>query len=100
MSEIVQRLRSRRQATAWARGIDADYPVKWGHDALCLEAADELERLTRELEEARKDQARYRWLRSLEHCNEVWCFIGAGEAAGNLDAAIDAAMSQDGRAEG
>lgn len=39
-----------------------------------------------------RDAQRYRWLRSLEHCNEAWCFIGSGNANSNLDAAIDAAM--------
>lgn len=39
-----------------------------------------------------RDAERYRWLRSLEHCNEAWCFIGSGNANSNLDAAIDAAM--------
>lgn len=39
-----------------------------------------------------RDAERYRWLRSLEHCNEAWCFIGSGNANSNLDAAIDDAM--------
>lgn len=52
----------------------------------------EVERVTKELEAAKADAARYRWLRSLEHCNEAWCFIGGGNADSNLDAAIDAAM--------
>lgn len=39
-----------------------------------------------------RDAERYRWLRSLEHCNEAWCLIGSGNANSNLDAAIDAAM--------
>ena len=39
-----------------------------------------------------RDAGRYRWLRSLEHCNEAWCLIGSGNANSNLDAAIDAAM--------
>ena len=39
-----------------------------------------------------RDAERYRWLRSLEHCNEAWCFIGSGNANSNLDAAIDAAI--------
>ena len=38
-----------------------------------------------------RDAKRYRWLRSLEHCNEAWCFIGSGNANSNLDAAIHAA---------
>lgn len=43
-------------------------------------------------DDVQRDAERYRWLRSLEHCNEAWCFIGSGNANSNLDAAIDAAM--------
>lgn len=43
--DIVERLRARRTATRWARGLDTDYATSWEPDALCLEAADEIERL-------------------------------------------------------
>lgn len=36
-----------------------------------------------------QDAERWRTARSLEHCNAVWCAIGDGEAAGNLDATVD-----------
>jgi hypothetical protein len=45
MSELVQKLRDRKQAIAWSRGQDTDYPTKWEPDALCQKAADELERM-------------------------------------------------------
>lgn len=48
--------------------------------------------LQRAVEELNKDAERYRWMRSLEHCNEAWCFIGEGNANSNLDKAIDAAI--------
>ncbi len=48
MSDLLKRLRA----------AGDDYTVAWGSGELYDEAADELERLTRELEEARKE-ARY-----------------------------------------
>jgi hypothetical protein len=46
---LVERLRARRNATRWARGLDLDYATAWEPDALCAEAADEIERLRAEL---------------------------------------------------
>lgn len=48
--------------------------------------------LIRRLRAAERDSARWHAARSLEHCNAIWCAIGAGEAGKNLDATIDAAM--------
>ena len=45
MTDLVQKLRDRKQAIAWRRGLDTDYPTKWEPDALCQQAADELDRL-------------------------------------------------------
>jgi hypothetical protein len=42
---LVERLRARRNATRWQRGLDLDYATAWEPDALCAEAADEIERL-------------------------------------------------------
>jgi hypothetical protein len=44
-SSLVERLRARRNTTRWARGLDLDYATTWEPDALCAEAADEIERL-------------------------------------------------------
>ena len=60
--------------------------------AVMRDAAAHIEDLERRLREAEKDAARWRAARSLEHCNTIWCAIGAGEAGSNLDATIDAAM--------
>ena len=46
---LTERLRARRNATKWARGMDTDYATTWEPDLLCLEAADEIERLQREI---------------------------------------------------
>lgn len=46
------------------------------------------------LQDKLKNAERYEWFRSLEHCNEVWCMIGEGNATGNLDEAIDSAMTR------
>jgi Protein of unknown function (DUF551) len=43
---LVEKLRERRQAVAWSRGQDTDYPTKWEPDALCQQAADEIDRLS------------------------------------------------------
>lgn len=45
MSDIVQKLRDRKQAVAWSRGQDTDYPTKWEEDVLCQQAAEEIETL-------------------------------------------------------
>ena len=45
MSDIVQKLRDRKQAVAWSRGQDTDYPTKWESDVLCQKAAEEIEAL-------------------------------------------------------
>lgn len=53
----------------------------------------EIERLRDENAGLRKDAERWRATRA-EHCNVVWCAIGAGECGRGLDAAIDAAMQE------
>ena len=75
-------------------------------------AADELERLTRELEEARKDAERYRWLKEtfgdcrhgLPNLEAAWdddiddfrsIKFWSIKTPEDVDAAIDAAMSQE-----
>lgn len=45
MSDLVQRLRAERRPTAWARGVDTDYPTAWEPNPLCHEAAAEIEAL-------------------------------------------------------
>ena len=40
LGPLVEKLRERRQAVAWSRGQDADYPTKWEPDALCQQAAE------------------------------------------------------------
>ena len=42
---LVERLRQERRATAWARGLDVDYPTAWEPNLLCHEAAAEIVRL-------------------------------------------------------
>lgn len=92
MSDLVRKLRHE----AWHTSYKPSKP--WD---LLVEAADELERLTREPEEARKDQARLEW------------FFGPGDKTPFLDhyllgvrqnysidqwrTAIDAAMAQEKR---
>ncbi len=49
MTDLVQKLRDRKQAIAWRRGQDTDYPTKWEPDALCQQAADEIETLRTQL---------------------------------------------------
>ena len=49
---LVEKLRERKQAVAWSRGQDADYPTKWEPDALCQQAADEIARLCARLNDA------------------------------------------------
>lgn len=88
---LVEKLRERKQAVAWSRGQDTDYPTKWEPDALCQQAADEIARL-------RADAERYRWLE--EHCTSendngdkclvFWCDF---ENYNDVDAAIDAARA-------
>lgn len=46
---LLQNLRARKQAIAWSRGMDTDYPTKWEPDALCQQAADEIEMLRTQL---------------------------------------------------
>jgi hypothetical protein len=50
--DLVQKLRDRKQAIAWSRGQDTDYPTKWEPDALCQQAADEIETLRTSLAKA------------------------------------------------
>lgn len=90
MSDLVQRLR------AFAN-------VGGGHMPLVDQAADELERLTRELEESRKDQARLDYIAGNARCDpkmdgqHVWWPTSFNHRllGPNLRAAIDAAMSQE-----
>lgn len=63
MTDIVQRLRMERRATAWRRGLDCDFPTAFEQHPLCQEAAAEITRLRAEAEALRKDAERYRWLR-------------------------------------
>ena len=62
------------------------------HQSLRERIAIELVPALKTSQEVKSNAERYRWLRSLEHCNEAWCLIGSGNANSNLDAAIDAAM--------
>jgi hypothetical protein len=54
VTDLAQKLRDRKRAIAWSRSMDADYPTKWGPDALCQQAADEIERLRAEVAEWEK----------------------------------------------
>ena len=69
----------------WERDEDLDGPLYW-YTPLYTHPAPGVP------DDVARDAERYRWLRSLEHCNEAWCLIGSGNANSNLDAAIDAAM--------
>lgn len=40
VGRLVEKLRERKQAVAWRRGQDTDYPTKWEPDALCQQAAE------------------------------------------------------------
>jgi hypothetical protein len=55
-------------------------------------SAAEISRLTVELEEARKDARRYRWL--VNHKHVPWGFLGNAHEVG-IDEAIDAAMTKE-----
>jgi hypothetical protein len=69
-----------------------------------IEAADELDRLRRELAEAQRDAGRYRWLRERAYKDggSIYCAgpdgsydeFAVGYLPDGLDAAIDAAMAE------
>ena len=104
---LVEKLRERRQATAWSRGQDTDYPTRWEPDALCQQAANEIDRLHAALKQANdqaehferlwyltnEDAARYAFAKTLEGqvvTMETLKVRGAAE----LDQAIDDAMME------
>jgi len=103
--DLIERLRERR-ITRWVHSTGM--PPKsdgFTRDALCIEAADEIERLTnntdnlrqqvedltKERDALRLDAARYRWLRAnhLQVGPDAWIITGD-----DLDEAIDAAMKE------
>ena len=105
---LVEKLRERKQAVAWSRGQDADYPTKWEPDALCQQAADEISRLTAALKQANdqaehferlwyltnEDAARYAFAKTLEGqvvTMETFKVRGAAE----LDQSLDDAMAEE-----
>ena len=59
---LVERLRQERRPTAWARGVDTDYPTAWEPNRLCHEAADEIERLRADL-------------KAMEGFADLWYFV-------------------------
>lgn len=105
MSDLIERLRDKARLRA-AHGLTG-----WvlAEEALLAQAADEIERLTaerdelrRQLAEAEQDARRYRWLRG-EHkrvdpiCAVIWKRNGDRNGSewvntANIDAEIDAAM--------
>ena len=113
MSELVQKLRDRKQAIAWSRGMDTDYPTKWEPDALCQQAADEIARLTAALKQANdqtehferlwyltnEDAARYAYAKTLEG-QVVTMETFKSRGAAELDQAIDDAMAEEAAALG
>ena len=93
MTDIVQRLRMERRATAWRRGLDCDFPTAFEQHPLCQEAAAEITRLRAEAEALRKDAERYRWLR--DGCNykhSAANSIAVNRYGMERDAEIDAAL--------
>lgn len=110
---LVERLRQERRPTAWARGLDVDYPTAWEPHLLCHEAAAEIERLRTALKKANdqaehferlwyltnEDAARYAFAKTLEGqvvTMETFKVRGAAE----LDQAIDDAMAEEAEAHG
>lgn len=74
--------------------MKTEYAIDWSKTAAEISAdyeamAKQLDELREENEALRDDADRYRWLRLLDNCNKAWCLIGLGNAAANLDAAID-----------
>ena len=77
-------------------------PERWR--ALFMEAAEQrdaalsdLARLRAELEGARRDAARYRWLRDAANAyRDEWNSFGPYSAPSEIDAAIDAAIAAQG----
>lgn len=94
MTDIVERLRMERRATAWRRGLDCDFPTAFEQHPLCQEAADEITRLRAEAEALRKDAERYRWLK--ERNVTTVLLIAYSERAAcehdDPDTAVDAAI--------
>lgn len=106
---LIEKLRERR-VTRWVQSTGR--PPKsdgFSRDALCFEAADEIERLTAERDALRLDAGRYRYLRNRVPaevlCNRgiaAGCWIDYEDEKGDLilltrddaDAAIDAAMKE------
>ena len=65
-----------------------------------LADAAEIARLRSELEEARRDAARYRWLRDPANANrDEWNSFGPYSAPSEIDDAIDAAIAAQGAKE-
>ena len=103
MSDLIERLRDKARLRA-AHGLTG-----WvlAEEALLAQAADEIERLTaerdelrRQLAEAELDAQRYRWLRNeantARKCDPMVCIYPLDEQdlidGDRLDVAIDAAM--------
>ena len=103
MSDLIERLRDKARLRA-AHGLTG-----WvlAEEALLAQAADEIERLTaerdelrRQLAEAEQDARRYRWLRNeantARKCDPMVCIYPLDEQdlidGDRLDVAIDAAM--------
>ena len=90
--DIVERLRNAGDDPMWADHCEL-------RKTTAHEAADTIERLRSELEDARRDALRYRWLRD-KHPADLGLWVAHGVVGVNLqcwrneelDAAIDAAQ--------
>ena len=102
MSELSKQL---RDASERPTRNDLSIGHYWN---FCSDAADQIERLERELAQARQDAARYRWLRDvgdstwcplLEHSRLAFPHVPVNELPSMIDeiisAAIDAAMKEE-----
>lgn len=110
---LVEKLRERKQAVAWSRGQDTDFPTKREPDALCQQAADEIVRLTAALKQANdqaehferlwyltnEDAARYAYAKTLEG-QVVTMETFKSRGAAELDQALDDAMAEEAVAHG
>lgn len=63
--------------------------------AAVLALLDELDQLKAENAELRRDAERYRWVRQPVNGNKVFAMAGNGECGGNMDSAIDQAMTKE-----
>lgn len=73
---------------------NADF-VAAANPAAILALLDEQDQLKAENAELRRDAERYRWVRQPVNGNKVFAMAGNGECGGNMDAAIDQAMTKE-----